>query len=197
MEMLVFVIKALIGMEAFVYFVLMDKFGIKSLKHVYVRTIMFGTETSVNTNKTVQVEEFSILNIKFVFAPMDKPGMVPLVLQNKNVVVENNGMIQVFNVIAQLLSTGMVELVFSVQAEKYGIQSQDHAFAKLVLNGMVNSALLFKAVKVDQSGTKIHGLANVLQQLFGTTCIVWPILVTEVKFGIMLQKLVFVQEIKS
>ena len=197
MEMPVFVIKALIGMEAFAYFVLMDKFGIKLLRHVYVRTIMSGTETSVNINKTAQVQEFTILNIKFVFAPMDKPGMVPPVLQNKNVVVENNGMIQVFNVIAQLLSTGMVELVFSVQVEKYGTQLQDHVFVKLVLNGMVNSAHLFKAVKVDQSGTKTLGLVNVLQQLFGTTCIVWLILAMEVKFGIMLQKLVSVQEIKS
>jgi hypothetical protein len=62
---------------------------------------------------------------------------------------------------------------------------------------MVNSARLFKAVKVEQSGTKILGLANVLQQLFGTTCIVWLILAMEAKFGIMLLKLVFVLEIKS
>jgi hypothetical protein len=120
MAMLVFVIKALIGMEAFAYFVLMDKFGIKSPKHVYVRTIMSGMEISVNTNKTVQVEEYITLNIKFVFAPMDKHGMVPLALLSKTAAVENNGMIQVSNVIAQLPSTGMVELAFSVQAEKYG-----------------------------------------------------------------------------
>jgi hypothetical protein len=142
------------------------------------------------------VVDYIILNIKYAFAQMDKDGMELLVLLDNLVAVENNGMIQVYNVIVQLHSTGMEELVFSVQMVEYGIQLPDHVFVKLVLNGMDNSVLLYKTVKVELSGIKTLGLVNVLQLLSGITYIVWLILVLEVKYGIMLLKYVFVLEIE-
>lgn len=174
----------------------MVKFGIELLKHVYVKITLLGMVTSVNVNKTVQVVDYIILNIKYAFAQMDKDGMELLVLLDNLVAVENNGMIQVYNVIVQLHSTGMEELVFSVQMVEYGIQLPDHVFVKLVLNGMDNSVLLYKIVKVELSGIKTLGLVNVLQLLSGITYIVWLILVLEVKYGIMLLKYVFVLEIE-
>jgi hypothetical protein len=174
----------------------MVKFGIELLKHVYVKITLLGMVTSVNVNKTVQVVDYIILNIKYAFAQMDKDGMELLVLLDNLVAVENNGMIQVYNVIVQLHSTGMEELVFSVQMVEYGIQLPDHVFVKLVLNGMDNSVLLYKTVKVELSGIKTLGLVNVLQLLSGITYIVWLILVLEVKYGIMLLKYVFVLEIE-
>jgi hypothetical protein len=147
----------------------MAKFGIELLKHVYVKIILLGMETSVNVNKTVQVVEYLILNIKYAFAQMGKHGMEQLVLLDNLVAVENNGMIQVYNAIVQLDSTGMEELVFSVQMVEYGIQLPDHVSVKLVLNGMDNSVLLYKIAKVELSGTKTLGLVNVLQLLSGIT----------------------------
>jgi hypothetical protein len=157
---------------------------------------MYGMEISVNANKIVLVEEYITHNIKFVSVLMVKHGMELHVLLNNHVAVKNNGMIQVYNASVQLVLTGMVELAFFVQMEKFGILQQDHVFVKLVLNGMDNSVLLYKTVKVELSGIKTLGLVNVLQLLSGITYIVWLILVLEVKYGIMLLKYVFVLEIE-
>jgi hypothetical protein len=157
-----------------------------------VRIIIFGMVISVKVNKIVLVEEYTIPNIKFAYVLIVKHGMELHALISNHVAVENNGIIQVYNVIVQLDSTGMEELVFSVQMVEYGIQLPDHAYVKLVLNGMDNSVLLYKTVKVEQSGTKTLGLVTVLQLLFGIMYIVWLILALVVKYGIMLPKHVFV-----
>lgn len=49
---------------------------------------------------------------------------------------------------------------------------------------------------MEQFGIRTLGLANVLLQLSGIICTVWPIHALEVKFGITSLKLVFVWETK-
>ena len=73
---------------------------------------------------------------------------------------------------------------FFAQMEKYGTSLLETVYVKLELNGTDSSALLFRDVKVDQSGTRILGLANALQALFGTMFIVLLTPAEEVRSGI-------------
>jgi len=115
---------------------------------------------------------------------MVKPGMETLVLSKNHVAAASSGMTPACNAIALMDSTGMVEHAFFAQTEKYGISLPETVSAKLEPNGTDSFALLFRDVKADQSGTRILGLANVLQALFGTMYIVLLTLVEEVRSGI-------------
>ena len=93
-------------------------------------------------------------------------------------------MTPVCNVIVLMDSTGMVEHAFFAQMEKYGTSLLEAVYVRLELNGTDSSALLFRDVKVDQSGTRILGLVNALQALFGTMSIVLLTPAEEVRSGI-------------
>lgn len=110
----VFVIKDTIGMELYVYFVSMVKFGIQLPKLVSVHQPMLGMEDIVNCNQTVQEIESTTMITKCVFAPKAKSGMELLVLPENHAVVANNGMIRLSNVTVLLISIGMANPVFTV-----------------------------------------------------------------------------------
>ncbi len=115
---------------------------------------------------------------------MVKLGTVTLVLSKNHAAAASSGMTPACNAIALMDLNGMVEHVFFAQTEKYGTLLPEVVSAKLELNGTDSSALLFRDVKADQSGTRILGLANALQALFGTMSIVLLTLVEEVRSGI-------------
>ena len=101
-------------------------------------------------------------------------------------------MILATNATVPSASTGMEEPAFSVPMAKFGILQADNVSANQVLNGTTNSVPSSKTVKVEQSGIRTHGLANVLQLLFGTTCTVCPTHVSVDRSGTTPSKLVFV-----
>lgn len=170
-------------MAVFACSVLMARYGIKCQNLAFAKPISVGMATSAKETQHAQVEEYTIKNIKSASVLTVKYGMEPTVLLESPAAVENNGMIQVYNVTVQQLSTGMDAAVYFAQTEKFGILPQEHAFVKLELNGTINFVLLFKIVRVEQSGIKTPGLANVHPPLSGLTIIVWLILVLVAKFG--------------
>lgn len=176
--------KVSIGMEQFVYFVSTDKFGMKMLRLASVKLTMNGMETSARRKSPVQEVESGIKSIRSACAQMAKLGTGILALSRNHVAVASSGMTPVYNAIVLMDSTGMVEHAFFAQMEKYGTSLPEVVFVKLELNGTDSSALLFKDVKVDQSGTRILGLANALQALFGTMFIVLLTPVEEARSGI-------------
>lgn len=92
-------------------------------------------------------------------------------------------LIQVFNAIALTSFNWTVETVFSwVQAEKYGTHLKIMPLSNWY---EMEWSILRSYSKLPRwiNRNEIHGHANVLQQLFGTICIVWLILGMEVKFG--------------
>jgi hypothetical protein len=75
-ELHVSVIQLTTGMEVYVYFVLMAKYGTLQLYHAFVRQDTVGMAISVKKATFVMVIEYSMLIIKYVFVQLGRYGMV-------------------------------------------------------------------------------------------------------------------------
>ena len=91
MGKLVFVIQALIGMELFVFSVLMGKFGMLTQCLADAKLALYGMAISVKKVLHALEEEFIIKITNNVFAPIKISGMVQLACQNQIVAADKNG----------------------------------------------------------------------------------------------------------
>ena len=92
MERLAFVTQVIIGMELFVFFALMGKFGIKDRCLANARLASSGMVISVKKVLHVLEEEFTIKIMNNASALIKISGMVLPACQNQIVVVDKNGM---------------------------------------------------------------------------------------------------------
>lgn len=141
MAQIVFVKLDIIGMEVFVYCVLMDKSGIHQEGLAHAKKDLVGMEISVKRESLVQGEESIIKIMNNAYALTSIFGMELHACLNQIAVVVNAGMKRRWCVNALKVSTMMEEHACFVLQGKLGTKELNLVFALQELNGITNFAL--------------------------------------------------------
>jgi hypothetical protein len=153
----------------------MDRNGTLNQETAHVNLDIDGILNFAKNLMCVRTAESGIPLISSACAPTDHIGVDMPVFQLKNVLEDNTLIHHYLNAPACLDSNGMVRLACNATMVGLGMLQLCPAPAPLELSKLRMAVDFNRLAQVENSGFKIHGVANALRTRFGMVTSVWPI----------------------